>query len=88
MNRKKELQLAKAPYNWLKASPLLTIPTLFIIASIAAYSDAFYYLCSGNFDCGNNGREAMEYGVGVLVSALWHLLLLQYVKYHSNSELQ
>ena len=79
MNRKKELQLAKAPYNWLKASPLLTIPTLFIIASIAASSDAFYYLCSGNFDCGNNGREAMEYGVGVLVSALWHLLLLQYV---------
>ena len=78
MNHEKELQLAKAPYNWLKASPLVTIPTLFFIASIVAASDIFYYFCLGNFNCGSGGRQAMEFGVGVLGSALWHLVLLQY----------
>lgn len=86
MNLEKEIQLAKAPYNWLKASPLLTIPTLFFITSIVAASDIFYYFCLGDFDCGSGGKQAMEFGVGVLGSALWHLLLLQYVN-NRESEL-
>lgn len=86
MTRGKEIQLAKAPYNWLKASPLLTIPTLLFITSIVSSSDIFYFLCVGDFDCGSNGKQSMEFAVGVLGSALWHLLLLQYVN-NKESEL-
>ena len=52
-----EVYKALGPYRWLGWSPLLTIPTLFILL--------FSFYDSGVF-------------VAVLLSALWHLLLLQY----------
>ncbi len=77
-----EIRYARGAYNWLRVSPLLTIPTLYIAASIFFQLD----ICS-NFGlvCSYSVDEAISYGGGVIVSALWHLLLLQYVN-HKNSE--
>ncbi|NWF64172.1 MAG: hypothetical protein HXY38_07695 [Chloroflexi bacterium] len=78
MNRQKEIQLAKAPYNWLTASPLITVATLLFITQFGTV------LCDSlNLFC---RYEQWTYIIGVLLSALWHLLLLQYVN-NKESEL-
>lgn len=83
MNRAKEYQLAKAPYNWLKASPLLTITTLLFVIQM----DIGYTLCvETGLACGYETTNAVSYAIGVLASGLWHLLLLQYVN-NKESEL-
>lgn len=81
-NKPSEERLAKAAYNWLRVSPVVTIFTLYIVASFGI----------GEFICNKNlslcGDEYYYYnpiigyinaGLGILVSALWHLILLQYV---------
>lgn len=77
-----EIRYARGAYNWLRVSPLLTIPTLYFAASVFFQFD----ICS-NFGlvCNYSVDEAISYGGGVVVSALWHLLLLQYAN-HKNSE--
>jgi hypothetical protein len=83
MNRQKEIQLAKAPYNWLKASPLITVGTLFFIVQL----DIGGALCGlPNLFCRDEQLIYINFGIGVLLSALWHLLLLQYVN-NKESEL-
>jgi hypothetical protein len=76
MDAKTEIRLAKAPYNWLRISPILTVLTLFFVAS----SNIGYSLCNSTlFACGSADEIYINFGIGVLVSSLWHLLLLQYV---------
>ena len=71
-----ELRLAKAPYNWLRVSPIITIATLFFVASFGIGSA----LCNSDlFACGSEDEMYLNIGIGILVSAAWHLLLLQYV---------
>lgn len=71
-----EFKLAKAAYNWLRVSPLLTLPTLFIAASMGIG----WTVCgSALFECGYNGVDSVNILIGVIASGLWHLLLLQYV---------
>ncbi|MBN8657832.1 MAG: hypothetical protein J0M11_19020, partial [Anaerolineae bacterium] len=75
MNLEKELSLAKAPYNWLRVSPIVTIATLFFVASFGIGSA----VCYGDlFSCSSDDEMYINIGVGILVSAIWHLLLLQY----------
>ena len=75
MDKAKEIQLAKAGYNWLKASPILTVFTLFFVAAI----DIGYGLCGDMLACNGEDTAYINYGIGILISAAWHLLLLQYV---------
>lgn len=76
MNLEKELLLAKAPYNWLRVSPIVTITTLFFVASIGIGST----LCNSTlFACSSEDEIYLNIGIGILVSAAWHLVLLQYV---------
>ena len=76
MDRPTEIRLAKAPYSWLGISPILTIGTLFMIAS----SQVGDSICdSGNFICDYDTGTYIGFAIGILVSALWHLILLQYV---------
>ncbi len=74
---------ARGAYKWLRFSPLLTIPTLlFIILSSPGYS----LLCSSNFsNCNSDLSNTLSNSLGVIGSALWHLILLQYVN-NKNSE--
>jgi hypothetical protein len=75
MNLEQELSLAKAPYNWLRVSPIVTIATLFFVASFGIGSA----VCYGDlFSCSSDDEMYINIGVGILVSAIWHLLLLQY----------
>lgn len=76
MDAKTEIRLAKAPYNWLRISPALTVFTLFLVAT----SNIGSGLCnSALFACGSEDDIYINFGFGVLISSLWHLLLLQYV---------
>lgn len=76
MRLNEEERLAKAAYNWLKASPFVTILTLFIISSMGIGSA----LCNSElFACSSEDAAYINFGLGVIVSGLWHLLLLQYV---------
>lgn len=73
MDSDQEIRLARGAYNWLRASPLLTIPTLLVLyqfGSSAACTTADP-LCNYQFFIGAS--------VGILGSALWHLILLMYV---------
>ncbi|MBL8061971.1 MAG: hypothetical protein JNK32_03055 [Anaerolineales bacterium] len=79
MDRATEKRLARAPYNWLRISPLVTISTLFYIIAM----DIGRSVCS---DCNTNIIDLLNSSLGVLVSALWHLILLQYVN-NKESEL-
>ncbi|MBX3037919.1 MAG: hypothetical protein KF758_13500 [Anaerolineales bacterium] len=77
-NVNSEEKLAKAAYNWLRVSPLATIFTLMIVVNI----DIGYLLCSGIFKtCWENYelQSYINYSIGVVISGLWHLILLQYV---------
>ncbi|MBL8049883.1 MAG: hypothetical protein JNM46_01560, partial [Anaerolineales bacterium] len=77
-NINSEEKLAKAAYNWLRVSPVATIVTLIIIVNI----DIGYRLCSDVFKTCWDNYELQSYinsGIGVILSALWHLILLQYV---------
>jgi len=75
MDSPTETQLAKASYNWLKVSPVLTLPTVFIIQGFGIGA----HICgNGLFHCGYDGRTYVDYIIGIIVSALWHLILLQY----------
>ena len=72
----KEDRLAKAAYNWLKASPFVTVLTLFIVVSM----DIGSAVCNRElFVCRGVDSAYINFGLGVIVSSLWHLLLLQYV---------
>jgi len=82
MDRAKEYRLAKAGYDWLKASPILTIGTLFFVASMDIGSTVCYNIVCTGYD----SAMYINNGLGVLASALWHLLLLQYVN-NKESEL-
>lgn len=76
MDVKTEIRLAKAPYNWLRISPALTVFTLFLVAT----SNIGAALCNNAlFACGGEDEIYINFGFGVLISSLWHLLLLQYV---------
>ncbi|MBI5823464.1 MAG: hypothetical protein HZB18_05500 [Chloroflexi bacterium] len=72
MQKPSEEQRAKAAYNWLRASPILTVSTFLLIAGM----DFASYLCNGT--CSYKTTSAINYMLGILFSALWHLLLLQY----------
>ncbi|NJN80034.1 MAG: hypothetical protein HC797_05950, partial [Anaerolineales bacterium] len=76
MQKPSEERLAKAAYNWLRISPIVTITTLFIVTNMGLNS----LFCNGNlYACSYGNESLINIGIGVLVSALWHLLLLQYV---------
>ena len=82
MDRQTEIRLAKAPYNWLGISPILTIGTLFFITSMGP-GEA---ICSdGAIICDYDTGTYLSSSIGIIVSALWHLILLQYVS-NKNSE--
>ncbi|MEN9562431.1 MAG: hypothetical protein RIR73_675, partial [Chloroflexota bacterium] len=72
----KELRLARGSYNWLRASPLLTIPTLVFIINLDL-GGALCNLASSN--CDYTVSNLLTNVFGVTLSAVWHLLLLQYV---------
>ncbi len=70
------IKQARGAYNWLRISPILTIPTLAFIVTM----DIAEAICGGTFSvCYQQSREGINYAIGVLGSALWHLILLQYV---------
>lgn len=72
----KELRLARSAYNWLRVSPLLTIPTLIFVINL----DLGGMICDvPGLDCDYTVRGLISNISGVILSALWHLLLLQYV---------
>ncbi|MBI2758246.1 MAG: hypothetical protein HYX49_06170 [Chloroflexi bacterium] len=72
MDSDQEIRLARRAYNWLRISPLLTIPTLLILYQLSSPA-----ACAANNQwCGN--EFAAGGLVGILGSALWHLVLLQY----------
>ncbi|GAB1471084.1 hypothetical protein MASR2M66_19620 [Chloroflexota bacterium] len=76
MDREKEVQLAKAAYKWLKVSPILTLMTLFIVAGLGLGPTICGHLRLG---CDYEDISYVNYLFGVILSALWHLILLQYV---------
>lgn len=67
-----ERKRAKAPYTWLRWSPLLTVLTFITFYSIV-YSNNY-----SNFDFYKTTF------IAILLSAVWHLLLLQYVRNPDN----
>ncbi|HRQ23697.1 MAG TPA: hypothetical protein PLF42_09760, partial [Anaerolineales bacterium] len=70
------IKLARGAYNWLRISPILTIPTLLIIVGM----DLAFNICRSYYNvCYLQSGETINYTLGVLGSALWHLILLQYV---------
>jgi hypothetical protein len=78
MTNNSEKRSAKGAYSWLRFSPLLTIPTL-IIVFIKIVSLGFYPDCRPLQDnCNPYLAEYIAGLIGVLCSALWHLVLLQY----------
>ncbi|WKZ38637.1 MAG: hypothetical protein QY328_10255 [Anaerolineales bacterium] len=76
MQRPSEERLAKAAYNWLRISPVVTIPTLLFIVGMNIAST--FCLEYGLNVCNSQTSDAINYTFGVLGSALWHLVLLQY----------
>jgi hypothetical protein len=87
-----ERQRARAAYAWLWFSPLLTIPTFFMVVG----SDPGYQLlCSGSGDCSWDAAVFLTGLLAILVSALWHLILLlqmgsaqtEFVRWHYRQAL-
>lgn len=76
MERMKEKQLARGPYVWLRVSPLLTVPTFYGVMSL----ELGYIFCANITHCTYDTALMINAICGVLISALWHLLLLQYVR--------
>jgi len=66
-----EYKKAKRPYTWLWFSPLLTLPTLFIILLFQELNYSYF------------NRQTSYLGIGV--SALWHLILLSWVLNKRNA---
>ncbi len=76
MDRHTETRLAKAAYRWLTVSPILTISTLLLITSL----DFGSAICENSpLICDSNARTYIGIAIGIIVSACWHLILLQYV---------
>lgn len=72
-----EARKAISAYNWLRISPLITIFTLLFVVSMGIGNA----LCNNliiDENCYYGLRAALNLIIGVLVSALWHLNLLQY----------
>lgn len=76
MERMNEKQSARGPYLWLRVSPLLTVFTFYVVMSLQP-GDLF---CGNIYYCNYNSSLMISAICGVLISALWHLLLLQYVR--------
>ena len=74
MQKPSEERLAKAAYNWLRVSPFITVLTLFFIYSF----DIASFVCN-SLACDYHTTDMLNLAFGVLGSALWHLILLQYV---------
>lgn len=77
-----EEKLAKAAYQWLRISPLPTIFTLYIVSSVGIGDWLCINLPSCRYNFGllyNQVAFYINISLGVLVSACWHLTLLQYV---------
>jgi hypothetical protein len=81
MQKPSEERLAKAAYNWLRISPVVTVITLFIIAGMdpAQYICGDYWNWESTSHCDYQIAENINFAFGILGSALWHLVLLQYV---------
>jgi len=82
-------------YFWLWFSPLLTIPTLFIL-SFLTYNLILVLLCPGGYrNCDSTRLSKYALFVAILVSALWHLILLipvldkrnEFVRWHGRQAL-
>ncbi|MFN8435797.1 MAG: hypothetical protein U0V18_17370 [Anaerolineales bacterium] len=83
MNKSKEIQLAKASYNWLNISPIVTVSTLFFIASMGIGNT----VCDNSpIICDYDTNIYISFAIGIILSALWHLILLQYTN-NKESEL-
>jgi hypothetical protein len=79
--RTSEKQSARSAYSWLRASPLLTVITYGIMASMDVGGKL---LCNyggpGYYSCINDSPALLITRLSaVLMSALWHLILLQYI---------
>ncbi|MBI5964277.1 MAG: hypothetical protein HY863_12435 [Chloroflexi bacterium] len=75
-------QSARGAYHWLRASPLLTIPTLIYLWQFGAALPCSIY----DRLCGGYRYEFLSGAIfGIFGSSLWHLILLQYIK-NKNSE--
>lgn len=80
MQKPSEERLAKAAYNWLRVSPVVTVITLFIITAMdpAQYICGNYWNWESTSRCSYQFAENINYAFGILGSAAWHLILLQY----------
>ncbi len=76
MEGQSEEQRAKAAYHWLRVSPLLTIPTLAVLAGFNIPSNLCAQLTGL---CHPNIFTSLDLIGGVLLSGLWHLTLLRFV---------
>ena len=77
MQKPSDEQLAKDAYNWLRVSPIFTVFTLFTVAGMG-FSQSICF--SDFFDrCGFETHLVINFGSGILVSSLWHLLLLRFL---------
>lgn len=74
MQKPSEKQLAKGAYGWLRASPLVTVTTYFFLSAFG-FGDG---IC-GFFACTSDFLFHINAGISILGSALWHLILLQYI---------
>jgi hypothetical protein len=85
MTNESDRQSARGGYKWLRFSPLLTIPTLlFIINNGPGYS----LVCKSDyFTCNYTLAGFISILTGVLCSALWHLILIQYANKKDNEYL-
>lgn len=82
MENKNEIRLAKASYNWLNISPIMTIGTLLLVSSMG-FGDK---ICNSNtIICDYDTSLYISFAIGIFISALWHLILLQYTT-NKNSD--
>ena len=88
-----ERKRASKVYRWLWWSPLLTIPTLIVIYF---NSPGYELFCSGGYEgCDWSLAHKADTVLGVLGSALWHLVLLKpardeasaFVRWHGRQAL-
>lgn len=68
-----EIKKARDWYWWLWISPLLTIPTL-VVAGL--WDPVSGLLCSGPGRCDSSLEDQISLFIAVVISSLWHLLLL------------
>lgn len=81
MQKPSEERQAIRAYNWLRASPFLTIPTLLLISSLdlgQSFCDNFLSACNYEF------VSYLNYTFGVLGSSLWHVVIL--FQYANNKD--